>query len=264
MFFLNNDLLNTTNDLNLVPDDNFQSFVTECNSLGNDLLDTLNPSDSELDFHNNINSKYYHISQFNKIITNSNSTLGICHTNIASLSLHIDDLRIVLSQLKKELHIIGISEHKIKKGIDPVVNLDIEGYNPFIFDPTETTHGGTGFYVSNSINYKKRDDLKQTSKTDFESTFIEVILPNRKNLILGCIYRHPSSTMSIKDFNENFLEVVFNKISREGKLCSIMGDFNLDLLKIETDNGINDFYNTLTSNFFCLILCNQQDLLQSH
>ena len=105
-------------------------------------------------------------------------------------------------------------------------------------------------FISESINYKKRDDLKFNSCGDFESTFIELALPSKKNLIIGCIYRHPSSPISIKDFNTTFIEPLLNKISTEGKLCSLMGDFNVDLLKYDLKNDFNDFFNLLSSHFF--------------
>ena len=117
--------------------------------------------------------------------------------NIASLDAHIDDLRTVLSRLKPEIDIIGISEHKIKKGKKPSNNIDISGYDEFVFEPTGTTHGGTGFYIKNGYNYIPRNDLNLNSPSHFEAMFVEVILKDRKNLIVGCIYRHPSSDISI-------------------------------------------------------------------
>ena len=33
-------------------------------------------------------------------------------------------------------------------------------------------------------------------------------------------------------------------------MCSLAGDFNIDLLKSNSNENINQFYNTLTSNFF--------------
>ena len=75
------------------------------------------------------------------------------HVNIASLNLHVDDLRTVLSRLEPNIDIIGITEHKIKKDKDngkvipPSTNIDIGGYEEFRFEPTGTTHGGAGFYI---------------------------------------------------------------------------------------------------------------------
>ena len=176
--------------------------------------------------------------------------MSLCHTNIASLSKHFDELHQVLSTLNVKFKIIGITEHKIHKNFNPVKNLDIDGYRPFLYDPTETTHGGTGFYISQCINYIKRNDLKFNLAGNFESTFIEITSLTRKNMIVGCIYRHPSSSISINDFNSNYIEPLLNKISSEGKLCSLMGDFNIDLLKSDIRNDFNDFYNSLSSHFF--------------
>ena len=59
------------------------------------------------------------------------------------------------------------------------------------------SHGGTGFFISDQINYKLREDLKIESEVNVESTFNELIIPNKKNMIIGCIYRHPNSQISV-------------------------------------------------------------------
>ena len=104
------------------------------------------------------------------------------------------------------------------------------GYDPFIFEPTETTHGGTGFYIKNT-GYVERPDLKFVSPSDHESMFIEIIFPNGKNLIVGCIYRHPSSKISVTDFAEKYIDPVLDKAGLENKDCTMMGDFSVNLLQ---------------------------------
>ena len=172
------------------------------------------------------------------------------HANIASLNLHIGDLRLILSNLKYNFDVIGISEHKIRKDTLPSNNISIPGYDNFIFEPTETTHGGTGFYIKDSIDYISRKDLQINSPGDFESIFIEIQFPKKKNLVIGCVYRHPSSDISIQDFTDLHLSPVLQKVSTENKQCVLMGDFNVDLLKINSHNHSNEFYNNLTSHFF--------------
>ena len=54
--------------------------------------------------------------------------------------------------LNFKFDIIGISEHKIRKCTLPSNNISIPVYDEFIFEPTETTHGGTGFYIKNNID----------------------------------------------------------------------------------------------------------------
>ena len=80
--------------------------------------------------------------------------------------------------------------------------------------------------------------------------FVEIILKNRKNLVIGCIYRHPSSDISVTDFAETHLEPILHKISKEKKEFVLMGDFNVDLIKSSGDNASSKFYNTLSSYFF--------------
>ena len=246
MLFIDSE--NSSIDLSILPDENFQSFINECNELSSDFL--YNYDDDSEELYTGINSRYYSVQELNNLKIDHKSDLSVCHTNIASLSKHFDNLHLLLSSLKIKFNVIGITEHKIYKDAIPTTNIDIEGYWPFVYDPTSSSHGGTGFFISESINYKKRDDLKFNSCGDFESTFIEIILPSKKNLIIGCIYRHPSSPISIKDFNSTFIEPLLNKISTEGKLCSLMGDFNIDLLKYDLKNDFNDFFNLLSSHFF--------------
>ena len=46
------------------------------------------------------------------------------------------------------------------------------------------------------------------------------------------------------------MEPLLHTISSEGKMCSLVGDFNIDLLKSNSNENINQFYNNPTSIFF--------------
>ena len=81
------------------------------------------------------------------------------------------------------------------------------------------------------LDYVVRDDLKLNSPNVFEVMFIEIVIPDRKNLIADCVYRHQSSYVSVSDFSSKHLEPILYKISKEKKECALMGDFNVDLLK---------------------------------
>ena len=156
--------------------------------------------------------------------------------------------------MEPTIDIIGITEHKIKKDKDdkciPPSNIVIGGYEGFRFEPTGTTHGGAGLYIKNGIDYIVRKELNLNSPSQHEAMFVEIVLKNRKNLVIGCIYRHPSSDISITDFAEKYIEPILHKINKERKEFVLMGDFNIDLLKASGDNAANKFYNSLTSYFF--------------
>ena len=50
-----------------------------------------------------------------------------------------------------------------------------------------------------------------------ESTFVEIVNPGKKNVIAGCIYKHPS--MEIEDFNDNYITHLLDKLMSEDKKC---------------------------------------------
>jgi len=244
---LSDEFLNISENAKTVCDENLKHFINSCQ---NKLLDiNLNFEDDENTF-TNINSKYYDLHEIKKL-KNDLTSLGILHTNLASIYKYHDDLELILSLIKVKFQIIGITEHKIT-GNTPLSNIKLAGYHDFIYNETQTTHGGSGFYVNESLVYIRRNDLilKPYKPGEFESTFIEIILPNKTNIVLGCIYRHPSSSIMIEDFTTNYLEPVLNIISAENKICAIMGDFNIDLLKCNIHDDINYFYNSFLSNFF--------------
>ncbi len=236
----------TSDDVNIISADD-RKFASLCEHIQN-FVNSDNGDDDIL--LNHVNSKYYDVKQLNSSKIDLPSSFGLFHANIASLNLHIDDLRHILSLLSFKFDVIGISEHKIRKDIPPSNNISIRGYNEFVFEPIETTHGGTGFYIKDNVDYISRKDLQINSPGDFESTFIEIQFPKKRNLIVGCIYRHPSSGISIREFTNNHLDPILQKIGTEKKQCVLMGDFNVDLLKINSHDDSNEFYNNLTSHFF--------------
>ena len=135
------------------------------------------------------------MNKFNSLKIDKSSSFGFLHVNIASLNKHFDELSETLSRLRYNFDVIGISEHKITKEKLPSNNITLPGYEEFIYEPTGTTHGGAGFYIKTGLDYVVRDDLKLNTPSFFEAMFIEIILPDRKNLIVGCIYRHPSESI---------------------------------------------------------------------
>ena len=83
---------------------------------------------------------------------------------------------------------------------------------------------------------------------ELESVFIEIDIPGKKNQIYGCIYRHPC--MDIDLFNEEYLKNLLAKLDSENKTSYLMGDFNIDLLKTESDDKISNYYDILCSHLF--------------
>ena len=83
---------------------------------------------------------------------------------------------------------------------------------------------------------------------EIESVVREVIYENgTKVLIVACIYKHPNAD------SDNFTSLYSNlldKIISENKKAIIMGDFNYDLLRSESNEVIEDFLNMNLTHCF--------------
>ena len=89
---------------------------------------------------------------------------------------------------------------------------------------------GTLLYIHNYLSYKPRNDICIYKAAEPETSFIEISNPKRSNIIIGRIYRHPN--MDLDKFNDNYLNTLLDKISKENKSVFIRGDFNVDLFEI--------------------------------
>ena len=103
------------------------------------------------------------------------------------------------------------------------------------------------------------NDLNISLDNNLESIFIEVNLPEKKNFICGCIYKDPS--MSIADFNSKYLTLLLEKLNREDTFCFLMGDFNINLIKINSESYNSHFYNTMCHISLCHLFFKLHGLL---
>ena len=63
---------------------------------------------------------------------------------------------------------------------------------------------------------------------NLKSIFIEMINTNNKNIVSGCVCRHPSMDANL--FNEHYLSILYKKLLLEkNKEIVLMGDFNIIL-----------------------------------
>ena len=81
-----------------------------------------------------------------------------------------------------------------------------------------------------------------------ESTFIEILNKKQKNMIIGCVYKHPKHGVS--DFTNNYITPLLDKLSNENKDIMIMGDFNINLITYNDDKNTGNFLDTMFSQSF--------------
>ena len=111
-----------------------------------------------------------------------------------------------------DFQILGITESRLKESNPPTTNIIFPRFTCEHM-PTKSANWGTLLYIENSINYKLRPDLNINKDKELESIFIEIITKNSKNILVGCIYRHPC--MHPKEFNSLFLKSLTIKLSYE-------------------------------------------------
>ena len=172
------------------------------------------------------------------------------HLNTRSLNNKFDSFKQLLNSLIVPFQIIGLTETWLNDTNDDLYKLDT--YDFVNVNRTSKCGGGVGIYIKKGIQYKIRRDLNINDENIIESAFIEIINLQKKNIIIGVIYGPPNSNFNLF---ENEINKILSKTDKENKICYLMGDFNIDLLKSESCDFARRFLEQLlTSSYIPLIL----------
>ena len=185
---------------------------------------------------------YYDEETFKQLIqTASKINFSLLHCNIRSILNKYDDLVAYLESLEHKFSVIGLTETWLNN--ENINDFPLTQYN---FAGKVRDHkqgGGVGLYVKQSRQYRECHDLSVNNDDIIESQFIELTKP--KNLIVGVIYRPPNDKLELF---KNSLSELLQKIDSQKKKCFLVGDFNIDLLKIEENQHTNDILNHMFSS----------------
>ena len=96
------------------------------------------------------------------------------------------------------------------------------------------------------LSYNSRPDLNIYKTDQLESTFVEIINPEKSNLLIGCIHKHPN--IDVLDFKNNHRSQLFEIVSKKQKQVFLLGDFNKNLLNYNDHQSANDLLDSLVSN----------------
>jgi ASC-1-like (ASCH) protein len=211
----------------------------------------LSENNANLDKSSKINCEYYLPNDFKKQINNENlNNFSMMHLNIRSIINKFDSFKQLIYSLNKPFQIIGLTETWLKETNEDLFKL--ENYDFVNVNRTTKSGGGVGIYIANELKYKIRFDLNTSTENIIESVFIEIITAVGKNIIVGVIYRPPNNKF---DSFETKMNQILGKIDKENKLCYLMGDFNIDLLKSEScDYSIRFLEQLYTSSYIPLVL----------
>ena len=176
------------------------------------------------------------------------SNLSIISLNAQSISAKYDEFQIAMNCINNKCHvsIVCIQESWLSSECSTKM-FELPDYQVISKGKYCSNHGGLLIYVHN--DYYCEPLTTKEGTTGWENLFIKIRhkSPGSKANIIGNIYRVPKELLSdFHTFQEEFDEAL--EILRINQspiyLC---GDFNIDLLKINTKDHYNTFYNNLTA-----------------
>ena len=180
-----------------------------------------------------------------QIDADSASSLTVLHHNINGLRSKIDDLEELLDQLQHigiYPSVITLNETRLTDMLTK--NIRLSGYSLEILNRKNSSGGGVGIAILDSLEYDIRDDLSIMHEGLFEIITIELSLGRNKKSkhIVSSMYRAPNSN-SRKFLSEfgSWLKIV----KQERKNQIIGTDQNLDLLKIFDHDVTSEYLDTI-------------------
>ena len=189
---------------------------------------------------NYVSPENYQRSQLKDLSPN---TLTVLHINCRSLLHKTTEIQELLEKTRPT--IAALTETWLDDNLSDCIQ--IPGYN-FIGKAREKGRGGgVAFLIENNCNYViyGPDDKERKNET-FESLLIKVELKNC-NTIIGVIYRPPGSGLT--EFQKEF-DLLNSKFEGKNKEIILLGDFNIDLLKVNDHKDTNIFYNNLIAQHY--------------
>eukprot|EP00112_Aurelia_sp_Birch-Aquarium-sp1_P026226 Seg9174.1 transcript_id=Seg9174.1/GoldUCD/mRNA.D3Y31 product="hypothetical protein" protein_id=Seg9174.1/GoldUCD/D3Y31 len=170
------------------------------------------------------------IDQHLTVLQRKAKLLKFMHINTQSLASTFDEFQMILS--KYPFDVVALSETWLTK--DKALNdyVQIPGYELVSENRNNMKGGGVGFYVKDSIKFKRRKDIENKAR-DLEHLWIELPGQNRNSrLLAGVIYRS-EKLLPVNDWLEKFEETIaYVKSTWDGPVL-IAGDMNINLMSFE-------------------------------
>ncbi len=209
---------------------------------------------------------YHDVNNFTASVNELVNPFSLFCINCQSLNSHIESLRYLMADISNEkfqFDIIGVTE---TFRIHEDFNYGLNGYHPLISKTRaddDDSHGGVGLYIKEHLSYSLRSDLSVFIPHVIETLFVEVNLNKTKKVILGVIYRPNTAPRADIDV---FLQTIseLNSIISSGNIPAVMmGDFNVDVLKYETNLKTMDFVDDIISHS-CIPLISKPTRVTNH
>jgi hypothetical protein len=224
----------------------------ERNKLDNVLnLNIYDNNDSDNIGHLKLRTSSYH-SHDDLINTLSDKKGSFCilSLNCQSLNAKFYSLLILIDELKQnniKLGAICLQETWLVEDADMTL-FQIPDYNCITQGKYCSAHGGLAIYLHHDYLYEKII-LPEKSEI-WEGLIVKIINKNGKNILICNIYRPPGVNLN-NEFTQIFndeINILMTELNRHRSYISLIGDFNIDLLKINERIVYRDFLDNIISS----------------
>ena len=225
--------------------------LNEENSLSH-LIDAISP-DSENESTLIEHSKYYGDTEFEHALQQCNSKISMLSINCQSINAKFDKLKLFLDDVntKNKISVICVQETWNHEGMNTNC-FSLPDYTLINANRRLTAHGGLMIYLHDDFSYKEININATNESNLFESLLVEIWRKDcsYQKFVVGNIYRLPSYlSADLRSFTNEFTNLL-NILRTRSKFVYICGDYNIDLLKIQTNDEFSIFYTNIVAAGF--------------
>ena len=214
-----------------------------CNTFDADL--NANLYKDSVEYLNN-SCKYMNDSELHAQFGNfSKTSFSLMHHNVRGMISSYTELEALVTT--HQFTVVGLCETFLNEDNSSLYHFT--GYHVVHKTrPNNQRGGGVSMLIKNNLNFRERNDLS-TIISAAESLFIEIPKThcNDRKTIIGEIYRPPNANKAL--FIDE-VESLLTEITRQGSLCYLLGDINIDLMKVESDLHSADYLNCFYRHCF--------------
>jgi exonuclease III len=165
-------------------------------------------------------------------ILSANRGMKLFHQNVRGIFNNISLLSEFFQSFQNNIDIFSLSETHLTN--DNNLGLyNIPGYTFITKNRTVGKGGSVGMYISDRYSWIRRSELEASN---LECIWIELIVKNSINILIGTMYRPPAGSKYLPSNFEKSVDEIFSIISMENKETILMGDMNINFMN-KKDNA---------------------------
>ena len=185
---------------------------------------------------------YYDVSQYMELCSSYvQCGVSVIALNIRSIPKNLEEFLLEFDVVKLGVDVLAFTETRLSQNIEPMYK--IPNYNMFT-NSRSTAGGGVAIYVSNEFTCNVVEELT-ILLPDFE--IITILASKQGDQYLFCnMYRPPDA--NVHTFNSYIGETLLPAtLAYSRAKCIVVGDFNIDLLRLSERQHANEYLTTMFS-----------------